>query len=108
MFDTEADIYNKNGISFESLQHLESLGLIHFDHISGFIRTGLSGGGYVRHGSRKLLLNFGEQKDAPLYIGYARFTQIGKELLRLAHAPVVEGFYEYVAEKWAEWIPSDK
>ncbi len=41
IFDSQAPIYNDLGINFSSLSHLDSLGLIQFNSLSGFIRQGL-------------------------------------------------------------------
>jgi len=38
VFDLQGDIYNRSGINFGSLAHLESLGLIQFDSLSGYQR----------------------------------------------------------------------
>ena len=37
VFDVKAEIYNKHGINFNSLSHLESIGLIQFNDISDFV-----------------------------------------------------------------------
>lgn len=41
VFDTRAEIYNQKEISFSSLSHLESLGLIQFNNIAGFSELGI-------------------------------------------------------------------
>src|SRR5437868_4326288 len=41
VFDVQADIYNRSGITFASLSHLESIGLIQFNNIGGFQRLKL-------------------------------------------------------------------
>ena len=41
IFDDQAKIYSENGITFNALSHLESIGLIQFDSLSGFCRLKL-------------------------------------------------------------------
>jgi hypothetical protein len=41
VYDIQHDIYNKHGIHFTSLQHLESLGLVQFNGLASFSRPGL-------------------------------------------------------------------
>ena len=36
VFDVQAEIYNKHGIDFGTLQHLDSIGLVKFDNLAGF------------------------------------------------------------------------
>ena len=41
VFDVEAEIYNEHGINFNTLSHLESIGLVQFDSIAGLVRRNL-------------------------------------------------------------------
>ena len=41
IYDVQAAIYNKWGINFNSLSHLDSIGLIQFDNIAGYRRVRL-------------------------------------------------------------------
>ena len=41
IFDVQAQIYNDNGLNFGTLTHRDSIGLIQFNNLSGFSRTGL-------------------------------------------------------------------
>jgi hypothetical protein len=47
VFDVLSEVYARNGINFASLAHLESLGLIRFDSLAGFWRTGMLKGSTV-------------------------------------------------------------
>jgi hypothetical protein len=46
VFDVKAEIYNREGINFGSLSHLESLGLLQFNHLTGFSLLKLSKKGW--------------------------------------------------------------
>lgn len=41
IFDARAAIYNDNGLNFNTLTHLDSIGLIQFNNLTGFSRIGL-------------------------------------------------------------------
>jgi len=41
IFDVMAPIYNDKGLQFNTLTHLDNIGLIQFSNISGFVRTNL-------------------------------------------------------------------
>ena len=42
VFDSEAEIYSRNGINFEKLSHLDSIGIIQFNDVTGFRKINLS------------------------------------------------------------------
>jgi hypothetical protein len=41
VFDARATIYNDHGLNFNTLTHLDSIGLVQFNNLSGFRRIGL-------------------------------------------------------------------
>ncbi len=105
IFDSQAEIYNNLGIDFESLSHLDSLGLIQFNGISGFSRQGLPKTFTVSYCSQPLTLTMQKDADNVLSIGKILLSQAGLELAKIVHAPRVEGFDEYVKEQWCAHIP---
>lgn len=48
IYEPGDEIYTKQGINFESLSHLESLGLIRFSELAGYVRTGFGRGATYR------------------------------------------------------------
>jgi len=102
IFDLFTPIYNEHGINFSTLSHLADIGLIKFEHISGFSKTGFPERAVVAHyGDRPLVLAGNLQKDDKLPIGHVLLTQLGKELVSVTHSPSIEGLYEYVKKKWS-------
>lgn len=108
VFDTQEKIYNDLGINFGSLSHLDSLGLIHFNWVSGFNWQRLPKNSAVAYCGQVLPLTMSKETDNTLYIGNVLLTQAGQELARVVKAPGVDGFYDYVKEKWKAHIPSDE
>lgn len=108
VFDAQDDIYNKNGINFNTLTHLDSIGLINFGGISSFSRQGLPKKFAVLYCGKPLTLTMQKEADNQLNIGQALFTQIGKELVKISNAPGVAGFDEYVKEKWKAHLPDNE
>lgn len=99
IFDNQADIYNRHGINFESLSHLDSLGLI---------QTGSFG---VREVPKKLHVSYHERdveitmpKDADnsLEIGKVLLTKAGQELAPVCGSLPIKGFFDFVYDKWAK------
>lgn len=106
VFDTQERIYNDLGINFGSLSHLDSLGLIQFSGVSGFKRQQLPKNFTVFYCGQPLTLTMSEEADNTISIGKVLLTQAGQELTRVVKAPGVDGFYDYVKEKWKAHIPS--
>ena len=101
VFDTHHQVYNQQSISFSSIGHLDSLGLVRFNDLDGFVfqdvvkRVGLS-----YHG-KLVILAFPNDAGNKLDLGKVLFTQSGRELSRICEASPAEGFFEYVYDRWA-------
>lgn len=108
VFDTQDKIYNDLGINFGSLSHLDSLGLIQFNGVSGFSKQRLPNNFAVSYCGQVLPLTMSKETDNTLSIGKVLLTQAGQELARVVKVPGVDGFYDYVQEKWKAHIPSDE
>ena len=105
IFDSEADIYNQKGINFTALTHLDSIGLIQFNHLSGFERTELPKMFTVLYCGKPLMLEFPKESGNNLPIGKILLTQLGQELVSVISAPGVDAFVEYVEQQWKQFIP---
>ena len=100
VFDEGAEIYNRHGIDFDTLSHLESIGLVQFSGIAGFQRGNLPKGFVVLYYRRPLLLEMPKDADNELDIGKVLLTKIGQELAPISGSKPVAGFYEYVKDRW--------
>ncbi|MEJ1366303.1 MAG: DUF2806 domain-containing protein [Candidatus Sedimenticola sp. (ex Thyasira tokunagai)] len=108
IFDSEAPIYTDKGLGFEALSHLDSIGLIQFNHVSGFLRTRLPKIITVSYCGEPLSLTLEKEEGNQLKIGMVLLTQAGKELALICQAPAVDGFVDYVKEKWSKYLPEEK
>lgn len=107
VFDVQADIYNQNGVDFNTLSHLESIGLIQFNNLSGFSRLKLPKRFEVYYYGAPLLLEMPNDDDK-LEIGKVMLTKTGQELAPICKSRPVSGFSDYVKEKWANHLPKPK
>jgi len=107
IFDTKAKIYNDNGIDFSALSHLDSIGLIQYNDLSGFLRTSLPKTYTVKYCGQPLTLTMENENDNELPIGKVILTQIGMELALVCQAPRVDGFVDYVVNKWDKYLPKE-
>lgn len=105
VFDPEAEIYNRRGVNFASLVHLDSIGLIQFDSLGGFIRKGIPKAFAAFYCGQPLLLTMEKDSGNHIEIGNALLTKVGQELAGICISPGVEGFVDYVKDKWKEHLP---
>jgi len=108
VFDTQEKIYTDLGINFESLSHLDSLGLIRFNGMDAFNIPQLPKRFTVSYAGQALKLMMKNEAQNTLDIGNVFLTQAGQELARVVKAPIVDGFYDYVKEQWKSYIPRDE
>lgn len=106
IFDVQADIYNRHGINFNTLSHLETIGLIQFNNVANFNTIGLTKRVAVHYYGKLLLLDMPKDTDNQLNMGKAILTRIGEELAPICGSTPVDGFYEYVKEQWRDYVPA--
>ena len=104
VFDVEDHIYASHRISFDAVNRLSEIGLIEYSHVTGFVIKRL------KPNRRYRALYFGKgiyveigATQREFDVGQIRLTMIGKELQRICGAKPVDGFLEYVVEKWSKY-----
>ena len=105
VFDEAAEIYNEQGVNFGSLSHLDSIGLVKFEGLAGFVNQRLPKRFTVAYYGRRLTLEVSKDANNRLNLGKAMLTRIGKELAPISGSKPVEGFWEYVKNQWKEYLP---
>ena len=101
IFDSQHEIYNRHGIAFDSLGHLETLGLIHYNDVSGFKMLRLPKIFTITYHGRPVKLTLKGESDNELPEGKVLLTQAGRELAPICGSTPVDGFFEYVYDRWA-------
>ena len=105
VLDEKAEIYNRHGINFGTLSHLEDIGLVQFNGIGNFQRLNLPKRFAVLYYGKPLRLEMSEDTDNALGIGKTLLTKIGQELAPICGSKPVDGFYEYVKDQWKKYLP---
>ena len=100
VFDVRGDIYNRSGITFESLVQLESLGLIHFDSLAGFQIINSHKKASISYYGKEIVLEFPNDSDRNLPTGTTILARAGQELAPMCGSTPVEGFFDYVYDRW--------
>ncbi|QDU04021.1 hypothetical protein V6x_37460 [Gimesia chilikensis] len=108
VYDMSEEIYNKHGIDFESLTHLDSLGLISFHGLAGFLLNGLPKNLTAKYYDQKLSLILPKESENEIGIGSVILSQTGKELAKIALTVPVDDFFDSVRVKWIEFLPNQK
>lgn len=99
IFDTDNEIYTKHGINFTSLKHLDSIGLISFESVSGYRKMGLPKQAHIFYYGQPTLAEFPKDKDNEIETGSVLFTQAGEQLVNICGAKRNQEFYEYAIEQ---------
>ena len=101
VFDTQHEIYTRHGINFGSIVQLEHLGLITTVGMIGYRAIRLPQRAVASYGDRQIVLSLPKHSDNELDVGKVILTKSGFELLRVISHTQIEGFYEYMYDKWA-------
>lgn len=99
IFDINHPVYGREGVRFGELMHLESLGLIQFNHLSGFMRTNIPKYFNVFYYGCPLTIEFPADMNN-MELGQVLITSFGKQLLSVCHASPSADFRDYVISKW--------
>ena len=101
IFDEQSALYNRLGINFNSIGQLEALGLVRFNGSGNFNMASLPQNVSASYGGSRLYLSFPNNSENRLNVGKVLLTQSGMELFRISEAKAVEGFFDYVYDRWA-------
>lgn len=102
IYKIDDDIYKDQGITFASLKHLDAIGLISLESVTGYVRTGFPKYGHVFYYGLATSIEFPDDTDNKMDVGHALLTSTGRELVAIAGSVRSQEFYEYVINKWAQ------
>ena len=54
IFDAQGEIYNRHGITFDTISHLDDIGLITFNSMAAFSRIGMPDTFQINYGARNI------------------------------------------------------
>ena len=100
IYNASAEIYTKHGIDFSTLKHLDAIGLISFESLTGYQQMGITQKATLFYQNTPFILEFQKEKDNNLKIGTVLLTSIGQELANICKPERVVGFEEYVMNEW--------
>ena len=101
ILEMENDVFSSQGITFDSLKHLDAIGLISLETVSGYARKGFGKYAHAFYYGRPTLIEFANDEKNQMGIGHALLTTTGKELLSICGATRNESFYEFIVQRWS-------
>ncbi len=96
IYSESADIYKEQGIDFEKLKHLDTIGLLSLEIPEGYRLTELPKRFTINYFGKTLIIEFNKDSDNEFNAGLALFSKVGLELAPICDAKPVKGFYDYV------------
>lgn len=102
IFDSREQIYNNQGINFSTLSHLDDIGLVSFNHLSGFRQMGLPKRITMIYYGIPLNFEFEKETENDLELGKVILTMTGRQLAPICGSKPVDSFQDYIIEKWAK------
>lgn len=100
VFELNDPIYKNAGIDFALVTHLDDIGLINFEHLTGFMRMGFPKQAMVWYFGAPIILDFTGKQE--LQTGRIVLTKTGKQLAAICDAKPVAGLIEYVVTRWTQ------
>jgi len=88
VFDTSHEVYTRQRVTFNTLIHLESIGLVQFESVSGFRYQRLPRTPTLSYFGHSVVLELPKEKDNAIDIGKVLLTKIGLELQPICHAKI--------------------
>lgn len=95
IFDEEDEIYTKQGINFDTLKHLDVIGLISFSMSSCYEILKFPKECTIFYFGTPTPLHYEKDKDNKMHIGKAIFTKTGEELFNICGAKRNQEYYKY-------------
>lgn len=102
IFNEQDPVYVSKGINFDSLTHLQSIGLLTFGNLTGFARQKLPKQILTMYFGRRVVIEFPSAADNQLTIGKILLTQAGQQLLSISGAQPDDAFAAYVIKNWVD------
>ena len=99
VLDFNEQIYKQHGIDLFSLGQLDSIGLVQIGDL-GFVATNQPGETVATYCNRSVSLKFRNEAGNELKVGHVLLTPPGAQLSGIVEPKPIEGFFEFVYDRW--------
>ncbi len=103
IYDVNADIYQRVNINFGTMTHLQDIGLVNFNNLTGYILAKLEKTLHLTGDGVHIALEMPNNENNTLNIGKVLLTKAGEQLLSVVDSKPSEEFKQYVIAKWTEF-----
>ena len=93
--DPTAKVYTDAGINFDTLVHLDALGIVRFESAINLMLEEMPSTFEASYFDTRFSMELPGTTNGNLPVGTVALTSVGKELVRIAGASQVDGFPEY-------------
>lgn len=100
IYNVQDSIYNDMGINFNSLTHLDDIGLLSFNVISGYKRMEFPEHALIHYYGKPIIIKFPKKEKNELETGKVILSKIGQELASICGSTPVTDFQEYIIDHW--------
>jgi hypothetical protein len=102
IFDVSNEIYNKNNINFNTLKHLDDIGLLNFDSFGSIALKDIPQIFVTSYYDKYISIKFEFENNNRLNIGHILLSKSGQELMHICDSSPVPGFFDYTINKWSQ------
>ncbi len=100
IYDVENEIYKKHGITFKALKHLDEIGLLTFQSLTGFGIADLPQIVKIHYHGTHINIMFSRTANNNLPVGQVILSKVGQELAQISGSKPVHDFMNFVLSKW--------
>lgn len=100
VYDHNADIYKKRGVTFALLNHLDDLGLIKFNGLQSFILQHLPQSVALFYHGLPIIIKFKAENNNSFDFGHVMLTKSGEELAPICGSSADSEFLDYIIEQF--------
>lgn len=100
IYDFKDPVYERAGLAFSTLNHLDDIGLVTLEGLSSFSREPFGKYTTVSYFGRYINIEFPGNDKNQLQVGQVIFTRAGRELAPHCGATPCEDYFSYVLSRW--------
>lgn len=100
IYNIEDAPYVQNGITFNALKHLDDIGLLTFETLTGYAKMRLPKRIRAFYYGRPVVVEFPNENNNQINTGKVILSKIGQELAPLTGSVPIDTFFDYVIEQW--------
>jgi hypothetical protein len=102
VYDYDHEIYLKNAINFAILTHLDTIGLVDFASLQGFVIQEQPKKITAVYNGTHISLELPQNEKNKFKIGKVVLTHVGQELASICRPDIINGYFEYILNEWTK------